>query len=203
MIITKLQGGLGNQMFQYALGRKLSLVHKTNLKLDTSNLNLNDPLIIKRSYSLSVFNIKTQIASPEEISRFLAPQNLISKITHLFIKNKRYITESTKVFSPTILKLPNNIYLDGYWQSPKYFSDIKDVLKKDFSLASPIPQKVLDLLEKIRNCESVCINVRRGDFVTHPRNSKFHGFCDMAYFDKAIEKISSQIKNPEFFIFSD
>ena len=203
MIITKLQGGLGNQMFQYALCRKLSLSHKTNLKLDTASLNLNDPLIVKRSYSLSIFNIKTPTASPEEISQFLAPQNLISKITLLFKKNKRYITEPTQVFSPAILKLPDNIYLDGYWQSPKYFSDIRDVLKKDFSLADPIPQKVLDLSEKITNCESVCINVRRGDFVTHPRNSKFHGFCDMTYFDKAIEKINSEIENPKFFIFSD
>lgn len=191
MIIVKLKGGIGNQMFQYALGRVMSLRYGVDLKLDTSFFYLDFKTITKRSYSLDVFNIKAKIF---RINKFIT---YIVLIFRKILKNKG--VEKSFQFDPEVFSLGPNVLLDGYWQSPKYFAGYEDVIRKDFTLKNPLPQNIQNLIEEIESKNSVCIHVRRGDFV----GNKHHEVVDIEYYNKALDYIS-KIKNIEnIYIFSD
>lgn len=205
MIIVRIMGGLGNQMFQYAAGRQLAATHNTVLKLDIldfKNYNLH-------AYSLSAFNIKESIATQEEIQLFKEPDtsSLQKKIKKLFgFPNKLGIThirENQYHFAPEILTMHDSVYLDGYWQSEKYFSDISDIIRNEFTIKLPQIGKNLTLTQQITSCESVSLHVRRGDYVTDAKTNTIHGTCDLDYYARCIEHLSHKIHHPYFFIFSD
>ncbi|WP_084498176.1 alpha-1,2-fucosyltransferase [Pedobacter sp. V48] len=93
-----------------------------------------------------------------------------------------------------------NISVSGYWQSPKYFSTIIPILYTDFTFRNKLTGKWRYMYEKIRNCTSIMINVRRGDFFEKP---DYHGVVSIEYINNAIDTIRSRIYDPKFFIFSD
>src|ERR1044071_4450747 len=142
MIIVKLMGGLGNQMFQYAAGRCLSHLHKTELKLDLSYLHA-DPQnkYTKRDYALDVFNIKASIATESDIMPFLPLER--GKITRTLMRKlpilyfKVIANESGHAFHKEFYSFPKDVYLNGFWQTEKYFEPVKDMLFSDFSLKNP------------------------------------------------------------------
>lgn len=206
MIIVKLVGGIGNQMFQYAAGRRLAKFNNSELKLDITHY---DQLILPnglpyRSYDLSIFNIKESIANKKEIDLYKHNSNSISK--RVIKKTINYFSphiekiESQFNFSPEILHLKGNIYLDGYWQSEKYFKDIEDVIRTDFQIKTTLKSEGADLLEKIQNTNSVCLNIRRQEFAS---NRYINQFAGEDYLNKAIELMVTKTNNPHFFIFSD
>lgn len=205
MIIVRIIGGLGNQMFQYAAGRRLAAVHNTVLKLDTSDFadyNLH-------SYGLSVFNINELFATQEEIQLLKKPES--GSLRKMFEKllrrpskpEKKHIREKQYCFDPQILSLPESIYLDGYWQSEKYFADIADVIKKEFTVTLPQTDTNLELAQHISSCDSVSLHVRRGDYVTDAKTNTVHGTCDLEYYARCIAHLTQKIQHPCFFIFSD
>jgi hypothetical protein len=205
MIIVRIIGGLGNQMFQYAAGRRLAAIHNTALKLDISDFadyNLH-------RYGLSVFNIKESFATPEEVQLLKESEsgslkkmfeNLLRRPSKL---EKTHIRETQYHFDPQILALPNSIYLDGYWQSEKYFADIADSIKNEFTVRLPQTGTNLELAQKISSCDSVSLHVRRGDYVTDAKTNTIHGTCDLEYYERCIENLVQKIHHPCFFIFSD
>jgi len=209
MIIIKLQGGLGNQMFQYAIGRKLSLLNKAELKLDLSFLldRTHRQNFTYRDYNLNIFNLKIEFTTQEEIKPFV--NYLDSKIkrkiyTYLFLrKNNKYINEKQFTYDPDIFKLTGNIYLDGYWQTEKYFSDIKNILYNDFTIKIPQDKKNQEINNIIKNSNSVSIHIRRGDYITNKQSYNIHGICDLDYYNNCVNLLSKQIENANFFIFSD
>ncbi len=205
MIITRLIGGLGNQMFQYAIARCLSIVNKVEFKMDITGFELLNPLYTQRKYELHHLNIVENIATPKEIKRF-KQKIFISKIFKKIIPSSKiyyYYTEKKGFkFDPEVFKL-KNIYLEGYWQTEKYFKNIEDVIRKEFSVKIPIDKKNEELLEKIKSCNSVAVHVRRGDYVTNPIHAEFHGTCGLEYYKKCVNIIEEKVKNPYFFIFSD
>ncbi len=185
MIVVKLSGGLGNQMFQYATGLSLSLKNKTQLLLDLSYL-LDKSLrenITHREYALNCFKIK---------ARFL---NKVDDLT--IIKQKNLL------FNPVILNSSNNTYLDGYWQCEKYFINIRSRLLKEFKLKMKPDYNNKELLKIINHCNSVAIHIRRGDYVANPHTNQVHGLCSMDYYKKAIDYINKNVKNPIYYVFSD
>ncbi len=195
MIITKILGGLGNQMFQYALGKYLAQKHDTELKLDVTNFN-NYKL---HNYDLSKLNIQNNIALIHEIEK------LKSKKFFNFIKIKKqsHINEKTFTFDESILDLPDNIYLEGYWQSEKYFKSLREILLQEFSPKDKITCKNEKYLSKISSVNSVSLHVRRGDYISNPTANSVHGTCNLDYYSKSIDYIVSKIEKPEFYIFSD
>src|SRR3989344_317166 len=199
MIIIKLNGGLGNQMFQYSLGRKLSLKNNDALKLDLSDFTKDNP----RSYGLGHFNIIENFASDEDINKIKKSGvwKLIDKLKPYYkrsvIKYKGYD------FDPNILKLSGNFYLDGYWQSEKYFQDIENIIRKEVAIKNPIENKYADLISQIKNTNSVSIHIRRGDYITNKKFSKVYNLLDEKYYQKAVRFIAEKINDPYFFIFSD
>lgn len=207
MIIVKLQGGLGNQMFQYALGRHLSIKNNAQFKLDTSPLNETAQNVTKREYDLSVFNIKESFATEKEVAWFKKYRFKPGKIWFLYnrtvVNRSRYAWEEHFNFEPWILDLKDPVYLDGFWNTEKYFKDIEDVIRKDFTLKESLSAKGAELLSQIKQTESVSLHVRRGDYISDPKTTAWLGVCSLEYYDRAIKRITKSIESPYFFIFSD
>ena len=205
MIVARIIGGLGNQMFQYAAGRRLASTHHTVLKLDISEFkdySLHD-------YGLSAFNTKELFATPEEVKLFKEPESnsLKKKFKKLLRRPSKlgitHIREKQYNFDQKILSMPDSVYLDGYWQSEKYFSDIADIIRNEFTVKFPQTGKNLELAHQITSCESVSLHVRRGDYVTDAKTNTIHGTCNLEYYKCCLENLTRKVRHPCFFIFSD
>lgn len=198
MIIVKLNGGLGNQLFQYALGRKLSLKNNQTLKLNLSEYNKND----FRHYSLNHYNIIENIATSKEIANFKKEgwRKIIEKFKPYY--KKSIIKYKGYGFDPNILNLKGEFHLDGYWQSEKYFKDIEDIIREEITLKKPLGEKYSDLIKNINNSSSISIHIRRGDYLSE-KISKIYETCSLNYYTLVIDKIKNFIKEPAFFVFSD
>jgi len=214
MIIIKLMGGLGNQMFQYAYGRHLSIKNNTDLKLDLNFLLDRTPkkLYVYRDFDLSIFKLKVNEANREDINLFnLSPESRLQRYSRLnkqrnistYDPNGYYVlSEPSFPYCPYCLKFPKNSYIDGYWQSEKYFDDVRGIINEDFQFKNALSDLSLELKEKINSQNSVCINVRRG-YINNLKERYYHGFLGLDYIYRGIEIIKSKVDNPHFFVFSD
>ena len=200
MIITRLFGGLGNQMFQYAAGRRLACILGVELKLDVSWIEK----FKSREYFLGNFNIKENFASASEIA-VMAPTG---RLGHALAKKwpkkwPKYIQEKHFHFDPDILNLPDGVYLKGYWQSEKYFLDISEIIHREFTVKIPPSDKNKELSETIASKNSVSIHIRRGDYIATQKTTQCHGACDLGYYFRCIDYLKQLVNNAHFFIFSD
>lgn len=209
MLIVKIFGGLGNQMFQYAAAKALAIEYNLTLRLDVS---VNQPTNKKettRKYGLYVFdNIFEDQASPQEINS-IVPKIISKKFDIFFEKNiyslqKNLIREKNLTYSPIIINNGKG-YLDGYWQSENYFYKIKNELRQSFDLTKlEQDANVKKILKQINNSESVSLHIRRGDYITNKRASQHHGVCTLDYYYNAINEIIKRTsKSVTFFVFSD
>jgi hypothetical protein len=207
MIIVKLIGGLGNQLFQYAAARRLSLVHRTNLKLDIIHFDHYK----LHAYALKHFSIQETFASPEEIAELKGTmkKDLGKAIFGMSQRLKPYYRRSIfsephlRPFDPNILKTPKDVYLDGYWQSEKYFAPIQDVIRRELIVKYGLDPKSLDIAEKIAKTESVSVHVRRADYVSNSEHSRVHGTCSLEYYNRCVSLMGEKLTDPYFFVFSD
>jgi len=206
MIIVKLTGGLGNQMFQYAAGRKLALMRGVQLKLDLSSFSATVPGDTPRSYALDVFLFEPHFAVPADIESLCRPTGkLARKITEavLPLGMRTYYKERQFQFDPDFMRLGSNVYLDGFWQSEKYFSDISETIQQDFAIRQQLEDRNLELAEQIRSSESVSLHIRRGDYVSNPTTGSYHGICPLEYYRQGVTYIAERNHNINLFIFSD
>ena len=200
MIVVKLIGGLGNQMFQYAIGRSLSLIHDVPLKLDISAFEDYDD----RTYSLKYFKINGEIATALESARFTETGVLKRSFDKLKPYYKRsIIVERCFDFDANILEAPEDVYLDGYWQSEKYFNAISKLIRKEFKVKKEASGRNKDLIAEMLDVESVSLHVRRGDYVSNNEIHEIHGTCPLEYYNESMNFIKSWTHNPKFFVFSD
>jgi hypothetical protein len=204
MIVVKLMGGLGNQMFQYALGRKLSISNKVPLKFDLTFLNDRTfkENFTYRDFELNKFNLEIEYANKEEINYFQKQNNLFNFYQYHFglKKNNLYITEKNKFHN--FEKLYNNLYLDGFWQSELYFKDIRIVLLKDFQFKN-INNENEKILDKIMSTNSISVHIRRGDYVNNKIINNYHGTCPLEYYEESIKYFKERVIEPTFYFFSD
>jgi hypothetical protein len=203
MIIIKIFGGLGNQLFQYALGRQLAILNKTSLYLDISDYQISG----LRQYELNKFNIKAKIIYKNKILK----QDLFHKILYR-VYNKfsslyyrcHYIEEKYPYyFDSNVLNIQNNSYLNGYWQTEKYFIDIKPYLLKEIVLNKTLDLKNLQILNQIKNDNSVSVHFRRTDYISKKSVAQNHGICPLDYYYQSLGYVSKNIKHPVFYVFSD
>ncbi|HLP75745.1 MAG TPA: glycosyltransferase, partial [Candidatus Paceibacterota bacterium] len=191
-VVVKLQGGLGNQMFQFAAGLALARRHKAKLKLDLSFLRDRTPRpnFTQRDYCLDLFRLPADCE--------IVPDSSSDA------KRLRHHVEQQFHFDPKFFELGPNVYLDGYFQSPRFFEPVLEEVSRVFnSFAMPLNAEQQALLGKIQSCPAVCLNVRRGDYVANPVANQFHGVCDESYFHRAVAEIQNRVPNAHFFIFSD
>jgi hypothetical protein len=202
MIIVELLGGLGNQMFQYALGRRLSIYHNTELRLDTSAFQFYK----LRNYELGCFNINGKLMEYRK-APFLNSNRIVRKIIRKYQNITNNITmlhEKGFNFNTDLLAAPDNVYLVGYWQSEKYFKDIEETIRAEFTMKAPLIGYNLEIANQIRDCEnSVALHIRRGDYVSNPATNQHHGICDIEYYHKSVRILSDKLGKLDFFVFSD
>ena len=207
MIIVKLMGGLGNQMFQYAAGRSLALRLNTALKLDLSFLEGNQTGNTPRTFALNCFAINADKAPCRETAIMKGKRTTLlgAIVARCTQKTCRYTVFREKQFNfdPTFFSLKDNVYLEGYWQSERYFKDIKGNILEEFRFMPPLDGLNLALAEEIGEVDSVSLHVRRGDYVTDKNTSEMHGACSLEYYQIAVERVTQSLKDPSFFLFSD
>jgi len=209
MVIVRLTGGIGNQMFQYAAARRVSWINQAPLFLDMGWFEETGRWT-QRKYELDAFCIVAEQASSGDVQALKSRrQNAFFRRLPLSLKKRifhtrqSHIVEKSYNFDPDILTLHDNVYLDGYWQSEKYFSDIEAMIRIEFSFRSETSEPNRRMLDRIASCNSVSVHIRRGDYVTLPEANAFHGLCPPSYYQSAAERISRQVSNPVFFVFSD
>ena len=201
MIIVRLRGGLGNQLFQYATGRALALRSDTEMRLDRTQYTKSSI----RSYWLDHFNIRASAATPKDLQRVRFPsQHLWSKIVGLWRRDIRYVHEQRLAFDHNILELNDSVYLDGYWQTERYFSSIREVLLDELSLNERLDPGTVRYLDQIRSCcNAVSLHVRRGDFVNEAENRRIHDVCVPDYFSRCLNLLAERFDRFHIFVFSD
>lgn len=208
MIIIHINGGLGNQMFQYAFGRAISIKNNYDLYLDISSLS-NEKNQNNREYGLSFFNIKAKIADKTVLTNIIDEKRIYKKYykwISTYIRGFRPIKKKFELsfeYSEKNIEHADNVYYIGYWQSEKYFSDISRIIKEDFQIINP-PSKKNDLiLKKILAINSVSIHIRHGDYLHNITTNKFHGICSINYYLKSMKFIEENTIVDEYFVFTD
>ena len=207
MIIVKLKGGLGNQMFQYAFGKSVAQLLNQHLYLDLSFFEDQEKRAghTPRNYELGILNIHARILEKKELEKLGDSFDLKGKIKCAI--NTKFgtfkIKERNSLIKISRLSKFRSYYFDGYFQNEKYFNQLSHKLKKDFFPKTPFDQKTNDWIEKINAHNSISIHIRRGDYINDSITNAHHGTCDEAYYHKAIALISSKVENPHFYIFTD
>lgn len=208
-IVLKLQGGMGNQMFQYAFGRKIQEKTGRKLILDISDYKYDKA---GRKYALGSFMLPKTIeidSSGKYNYKYDQRKNWIIKLfvklfpEALFRIGKRfgiYIWEDIRFLPFEIDTKFSDIYIHGLWQSEKYFYEIKNVIKKELRVAGDLQQTDKELIEKMKKVNSVCVHIRRGDFLSSNNNLEV---CELEYYHRAMNFIQQSVDNPFYFIFSD
>ena len=202
MIIVRVTGGLGNQMFQYAMYKSLEKKGKL-VKLDSKSFY--ETKKEHNGYELErIFDIKPNKPTKEDLEKF--DENNIStlfKIKRKLFGDKKFVYDTKEyVFNKDVYKLKNS-YLNGYWQSIKYFQGIENDIKKDFRFKNQLDNKNLEILNEIENSNSISIHIRRGDYMS-PENYNMYGcIATPTYYKKAIKVIEEKVENPTFFVFSN
>ena len=204
MIIIQLKGGLGNQMFQYALYREL-LHRGRQVKIDDVKGFEHDKL---RVPVLDRFGIEYERATPAEVVKITdSYMDIFSRIRRkLTGRRTKEINEKEGIFDPKILEV-EDAYLVGYWQSDKYFPS-QPVIEEIQEVFGKRPQEIMhdsvswSTLQQIECCESVSIHVRRTDYIDEEHNA-VHNLCSEKYYKNAIKMVRDAHPNAVFFIFTD
>lgn len=187
MIVVQLIGGLGNQLFQYAAARSLAIEKNQKLFIDVSTFESYK----LHNYALNHFNIVSSI--------YKAPNKYLRKIRSLYQKNILYNEVDFGYNSDLINLKGNRIFLEGYFQSEKYFFKHQKEIRNDFELITPLKNITRNTIEKIERVNSVSIHIRRGDYLNNP----LHDTAKEEFYKKAVDIIEEKIDNPVFFVFSD
>lgn len=206
MILTKLEGGLGNQMFQYAIASILAKKKNTSILIDTNFFNQTEKsqAFTPRNFELSIFNNSYIQASESEIGHF-QQLSFFDKIKKkLGFNYPKIYTEATFDFDEKALSVHLPVYLKGYFQSFKYLKGYENLIKNIFAFPIDKLDSVNEkLLLTIKQTNSISIHIRRGDYVNDKKTQGFHGNCSLEYYKEAIALLASKTNDISLFFFSD
>lgn len=209
MIITKMCGGLGNQLFQYAMARNLALKNGTSLKLDLDWFS-KCSCTAKREFMLDAFNVEYAVADKHEIQSCKLPRKLLGKGIYdnlLPFSMKPYVKfKEFHGFDRRCLNINaarRNVYLEGYWTDERFFLEHADVIRSEYTLRNSMSHQNLQFLQMIDSTESVSLHLRRGDYVNNAHFAPIFDVCTTEYYQLAIEMIGKTLQDPVFFVFSD
>ncbi len=200
MITSRLSGGLGNQMFQYAAGRSLALRNCTDLHLDRRwfGHQTQREVRTRRSYELGAFSLPTGTEVP--MARGWGGRRGVSQRND----DERLLSEAYFSFDQSVLDAPDGTVLDGYWQTERYFSDHASTIRSDFRFRTTPHPQTARLLDVIGATTSIALHVRRGDYVVDPHTSAFHGTVAQTHYLRAVEDLAAHLNSDaQLFVFSD
>lgn len=209
-IIVKLNGGLGNQMFQYAFARAVSIKTGIPFELDATGYENQNPLNTKRAYELSCFKTKVILSDSSKVKKHKTFYNLLCKIFSrlgIKLKTSSYYIEHDFTYQQEIndLTINREVYFEGYWQSYKYFESIRTALLKEFTCNEELDEQNKNILNSIYASNSISLHIRRGDYVSNPKAKAVHGVCELKYYQEAIKYMQehNQSSNIIWYVFSD
>tara|TARA_B110000027_G_C16106119_1_gene295374 strand:- start:600 stop:1466 length:867 start_codon:yes stop_codon:yes gene_type:complete len=202
-----LNGGLGNQLFQYSLGLYFQKKKNFTIKYEKSFFNKKTDVPVVRIDK--VFDIKLDEIKKKNLD--LRIKFFINRFTIYFFQTfskktlERFgiFIEKNTVYDNRILNAEKFLYFSGYFQSENYFKKIRKLIINKIKLKKKINKSNTLLLNKIRKTSSVAIHVRRNDYIKKPHLKKIYNICNKNYYMNAIRIVEKKIKNPKFFIFSD
>jgi len=204
-VVARIEGGLGNQLFQYAAARSLADRLQCGLLLDVRGIAKNGD----RPYQLDLYNVRAEVADAQTLAALPAwrssragriRQSLAFAMPGLF--HSPVFWPHSFAYDGRVERLRHPVYMVGYWQTERYFAWNRSRLLEDVTL---LPGSTVDAgwVQKIRGRNSVSLHVRRGDYVSSPTAAAQHGTCDMAYYQHAIALLLQQQPDIEVFVFSD
>ncbi|MHC4214239.1 MAG: glycosyltransferase, partial [Planctomycetota bacterium] len=187
MVVIKLCGGMGNQLFQYALGRMLAVIRNLRVRYDPFSGFADD--FFGRKYCLHHFNTIVDLIEPGESLKL------------------KYFREKDFCFDPEVASIPDDTYLEGYWQSEKYFKPIESLIREELSLKYPLENRNLEIAEQMAVTNSICLHVRRLFGISAGKVNmnavNLHGAASQNYYRSCIERIAALVDDPHFFVFGD
>lgn len=202
MFYVKLQGGLGNQMFQYAF--YIALV-EANLSA-VFDISYYDNFSSHQGYELfKIFDIQCPENDIRKIKQLASINNsVLSRLRRKLFPKKTHYVERVYSYEYNFEKIIRigksfDVYLDGYWEDERYFNNSIKSIKKIFIFKHLETQRNIEIMTKIKNSNSVSLHIRRGDKI----NSKLHINLDLSYYLEAIKIISDKVPDLNLFIFSD
>jgi hypothetical protein len=220
LIVVYLMGGLGNQMFQYAFGRRMALANDARLVLDASgyhSVEAPDPALGARACGLSHLCIVGQIVErPEtELHRTIPIRRWIRKVRQAAIrlgdKRKPYFLRQEIVepeeqhfqFDGRVFarRIHGAVSVRGFWQTEAYFRDMEDTIRKELRLRRELRGKNADVATQILGCTAVTVHVRHGDNANAVAAQL--GVLPREYYERAMQEIGTEVQSPHFFVFSD
>jgi len=208
MVIVKIKEGLGNQLFQYAAGRGLAQHLGTELMLDTSFYEDTGRYSRAhiRKYHLDKFNITAPKLSERtkywirQLRRHrFTPVRALTHISGII----RFELDKERGFDETLRHKGRNLYLDGYWQCERYFADIRVPLRGELTFREPASSHLAPLLARLNEEISVCVHIRRGDYLSTEIGRERHAICDLNYYQRGMAYIGARVPGAKFFLFSD
>ena len=209
MIITNIVGGLGNQMFQYACAKAISL--ELNLPLKVT-FDMFGAYTIHNGPELErVFSLQLEHASVRELRNLIGVlraspfvRKLLTSKALSALRGSNFIVEPHyNYWDGLVTKAHNGVYLQGYWQSERYFENHVSTLRDDFTFRYSPSGVNAELQSEIRSQNSVSVHVRRGDYVSNPKTLSVHGVCSPEYYYNAIELVKSKVADLRLYVFSD
>lgn len=217
MIGVTMGGRLGNQFLMYALARKLMYLRQRQEQLVFDFSHLSNKKNSGFTDVLRFFQIQEYIYSRENlILKYGSIKQKFAYLRHIaashFSANYDYELDTSRLFQngiyfnynnyPVLLSDHQNIFTFGLCETPACFDDIKEILQKEFTPKSPLLDSNQGLMDIIKKTNSVCVTIRRGDFLSDKFKKDFF-LCDKDYFERGIEEIKKRVDSPVFIFFSD
>jgi hypothetical protein len=202
-VITRILGGLGNQLFCYAASRRLALVNNSELVLDAVSGFVHDHEY-QRHYQLDHFNIPCRKATPAErfepLSRVRRHLKRAMNLRRPF-ETRSYIQQEGVDFDPRLMavKPRGTVYLEGYWQSEQYFKDVEPAIREELRIIPPKDEINRAMVERIRGCLAVAVHVR---FFDAPQEQGVNN-APGDYYAQAVAKMEKLAPDAHYFVFSD
>jgi hypothetical protein len=209
MIIAELNGGLGNQLFQYAAAKALSLQKAQALLLGISSYHRSEipDLEVPRDFALQHFiGVKEQTILDTSADAIKKYPFLIPKKIHKFLPSykRRVYKEPYFHYDKNFFNASDNVYLKGGWQSEKYFKPYSDQIVNNLQLKRGSLSQSIALFENnMLSTNSVSIHIRRGDYLRKPSILEWHGVLPLSYYQTAIQQLQQQYADLQLFYFSD
>lgn len=209
MIIANIVGGLGNQMFQYACARSLSVDLGCTLKASTDTFG---GYTFHNGFELErIFDLKIEVASKADLSQVLGRWQSIPLVRRVLCKKpfsifagQRFVAEPHYRYWPALSqRVQNNCYLQGYWQSELYFTKHNELINNDFTFHGELGFESLRTAQSIRNNTAISVHIRRGDYVNNKKTLATHGACSLEYYHTAIKTLLQKYPDAQLFAFSD
>lgn len=199
MIITAINGGLGNQLFQYAAGLSLATKYQVPLKIHTQFKSTDTT----RTLGISHFNTNVEEASTEDLDH-LYPSSSIKRAIQALLpaQYKHFYKEHEFAYQTSFEKLGASVYLKGYWQSEKYFTGIAEQVKEVFRLDPTLFQNIESLIDNLKHTEALAMHVRKGDYLKQPY-ATYYAELDAVYYNSALKVLQKISPHLQVYVFTD